>query len=393
MPRYLLDARTIQDHFPGIGRYLYNLLDALAPQIDGEIVVIVNRALRNTRFDLDALTRHPNLRLHPTDIPTFHWREQIDLPRLMRSLRPDVVHLPYNVRPYRLSLPNILTLFDAIPRRYPAYFPLRTRWTVEILQRLAIRSADAFVAISQATAQDFQTLYHIPASRITITPLAADPIFRPQPPEIIAALRQRLDLPDHYLLYVGSNKPHKNLHRLLDAWSQVQRSEARDQRSAHSAPNLQPAIRNPQLLIATSWDPASPDPTQRVQELGLSNTVRFLPNFPSADLPALYAGADLFVFPSLYEGFGLPVIEAMACGAPVACSNTSSLPEVAGDAALLFDPTDVGALAAALSRALNDAALRDDLRQRGLAQAARFSWERTAQATLSAYRNEVISYR
>lgn len=384
MPRLVLDARTIQDHFPGIGRYVYNLLDALAPQVDGELVAIVNLALRNTRFDLDALTRHPNLRLHPTDIPTFHWREQTDLPRLIRSLRPDVVHLPYNVRPYRLGLPNILTLFDAIPRHYPAYFPLRTRWTIELLQRLAIRSADAFVAISQAAAQDFQTLYHIPASRIVITPLAADPMFRPQLPETIAALRQRLDLPDHYLLYVGSNKPHKNLPLLLDAWTRVQRS-------VYETPNPHSPLSTPQLLIATSWDPASPDPAQRAQELGLGDSVRFLPNFPSADLPALYAGADLFIFPSLYEGFGLPVLEAMACGAPVACSNASSLPEVAGDAALLFDPTDPAAIAAAIAHALSDASLRDDLRQRGLVQAARFSWAETAQATVAAYRHVVMS--
>ena len=121
----------------------------------------------------------------------------------------------------------------------------------------------------------------------------------------------------------------------------------------------------------------------------MTESVRFLGPVADADLPALYAGADLFVFPSLYEGFGLPVLEAMACGTPVACSNTSSLPEVAGDAALLFDPTDIQAMVGAMDLALGDANMREELRGRGAAQAARFSWERTAQATMEVYRDVV----
>lgn len=363
----LIDGRTIQDRFPGIARYVYNLVEALAPLFEGQITLLTNPGLPNSRYELAQLARHANLRLHPTSIPTFHPREQIELPRLIRSLRPDLAHLPYNVRPYRPGLPNLLTLFDAIPHRFPALYPRRSRWMIEIVQRLAIRSADGFVAISGATARDFQRFYRLPAERITLTPLAADPIFRPQPPAATAALRRRLGLPEPYLLYLGSNQPHKNLPTLLAAWS-----------------ILPTQSRRGQLVIAGAWDPHHPEALQEAKRLG--GSVRFLPNVAAADLPGLYAGAEGFVFPSLCEGFGLPVLEAMACATPVACSNTSSLPEVAGDAALFFDPTRPEAIAAALDRLLADPDLAADLRRRGLAQAAGFSWQRTAAATLSAYR-------
>jgi len=370
--RLLVDARAIQDHFPGIGRYTFNLIDALAPQLDGELLVITHHAPRATQYDLNHLARHPNLTRIPTAIPIFSWRAQTALPRLIRSLKPDLVHFPYNVRPFWLDIPSLLTLYDIIPRRFPAYFTVRSRWQIELMQRLAIRSSRAFVAISQATAADFQRAYGVPAARITVTPLAADPIFQPQSPEIIAALRRRLALPDRYILYLGSNKPHKNLPRLIKAWANSQQSTINNQRAV--------------LVIAGAWDERYPEAKRLVEQQDLAGIVRFLGPVTNADLPALYAGAELFVFPSLYEGFGLPVLEAMACAAPVACSNTSSLPEIAGEAALTFDPTDVEAMAAAMNRLLGDSTLRADLAQRGSEQAGRFSWKRTAKATLPVYR-------
>ncbi len=255
--------------------------------------------------------------------------------------------------------------------------------SVEMLKRLAIRSSDAFVAISQATATDFRDLYGIPAGRITTTPLAPDPIFEPQQPATVAELRQRLMLPQRYALYLGSNKPHKNLPRLIEAWGRVQRSEVGERKSEvggqradgglrntqhaiHATiPFLNPQSQSAKLLIAGAWDERFPESKQLVDALGLTDSVQFLGPVDNADLPTLYAGAELFVFPSLYEGFGLPVLEAMACGTPVACSNTSSLPEVAGDAAMLFDPTDVDGMAFAIQQLLADETLRRTLsRQR-----------------------------
>ncbi|MCO6451610.1 MAG: glycosyltransferase family 4 protein [Caldilineales bacterium] len=383
--RLLLDARTLRDDFPGIGRYVYNLANALAPILDGELILLAGDDSRNTQYDLSALARHPNFTLVPADTPIFSWRVQTDLPRLIRSLKPDLVHFPYNVRPFRLDLPSVLTLYDVIPRLYPDYFSRRRRWQIEFIQRFALRASNRFVAISQATANDFHSHYSVNTALITTTPLAPDPIFQPQPPEVIASLRARLELPDCYVLYLGSNKPHKNLERLVQAWGLVQRSGVGDQRSEHASLNLQSPIPNPQLLIAGAWDERYPEPKRLAEQLSLGESVRFLGPIANADLPALYAGAALFIFPSVYEGFGLPVLEAMACGTPVACSNTSSLPEVAGDAAILFDPYDVEAIAEAMVAGLGDADLWEQLNRQGLAQAAKFTWEQTARATLAAY--------
>ena len=397
--RILLDARTIQDHFPGIGRYVYNLALALTSEIEGELLLLVNDPTRNTQYNLDTFDQTPNIQIIPTDIPIRHWREQTQLPRLFRSLSPDLVHFPYFVRPIRLGIPSVLTLYDVIPRQFPHYFSRPTAYSVELLKRLAIRNSDAFVAISQATSTDFQRLYGIPAERITVTPLAPDPIFRPRTSITIADLRQRLALPERYALYLGSNKPHKNLSRLIEAWAQVRKSEGGGRRSEvggrrsdealHQAiPNIPyPDDESPAtyLVIAGAWDERYPESKQMVKTLNLSDSVRFLGPIDNANLPDLFAGADLFIFPSLYEGFGLPVLEAMACGTPVACSNTSSLPEVSGGATSLFDPANTDEMATVIRQALSDKTLRRKLSVNGREQVARFSWKRTAEETLRAY--------
>jgi len=206
----------------------------------------------------------------------------------------------------------------------------------------------------------------VPPLRVAAIPLAAGPTFHPQPLEAIAGLRRRHALPERFTLYLGSNKPHKNLPRLLAAWATLPEDEL--------------------LVIAGAWDRRYPEPRQIVQQQGLGERVRFLGPVAEADLPALYGAATLFVFPSLYEGFGLPVLEALACGTPVACSDSSNLPEVADNAALLFNPLDVGAIADAIRLLLADEQERAALADRATAQAARFSWERTAAATLALYR-------
>jgi len=145
------------------------------------------------------------------------------------------------------------------------------------------------------------------------------------------------------------------------------------------------------LVIAGHWDPRYPQARRKAAELGLEDNVVFLGEVAEADVPALYAGAELFLFPSLYEGFGLPVLEAMACGTPVVCSNTSSLPEIVGEAAITFDPVDVAEMAGAIAKALADEGLRREMVEQGLAQASKFSWERTARKTLALYREVLAS--
>ena len=375
--RILIDARVIQDHFPGIGRYVYNLILALAPQLEGELLVLVSEHAANTRYDLGQLQQRPNVQLIPTDIPIFGLRSQTRLPRLIHDLCPDLVHFPYNVYPYRVGLPTILSLYDVIPHRFPHYFPRLTRWKIETVQRMAIRNADAYLAISQSTAQDFMSLYRVPPERIVITPLAPDPIFHPRPTDVLTAFRQRLGLPRGYLLYLGSNKPHKNLTRLVQAW--------------RNALN-QGLDRDAMLVIAGHWDDRYPQPKSLVSRLGLQHRVRFLGAVSSEELPLLYAAAHAFIFPSLYEGFGLPVLEAMACGIPTGCSRAPGLIEVAGEAALTFDPTHIEDMTTTIVRLMTDERFRTTLRQRGLARAASFRWEDTARITLDSYRKICHTY-
>lgn len=367
-----IDGRYIQHHFPGIGRYTYSLIGALAPlATDDTLVVLLNPALPNNRYDLANLAQHPNVELARMDVPTFSLAEQLRLPSLISDLACDVFHSPYYVKPYCLPVPSILTLYDVIPTHYPAYYSRRTRLLIRLLKRLALRSAAHCLAISETTKGDFVREYGVAPERITAIPLAADGRFRPVEPAAVAAMRERYRLPPDYVLYLGINKPHKNLMRLVEAWLFV-----RD--------------RGITLLLAGREDPRYPQARQRVEELGLGDVVLFLGDVTEADLPAVYSGATVFVFPSLYEGFGLPVLEAMACGVPVACSNTSSLPEIVGDAALTFDPTDVEAIAAALSRLLDDAELRAELRQLGLERARHFTWTETARRTLEVYRTVCV---
>jgi glycosyltransferase involved in cell wall biosynthesis len=201
-----------------------------------------------------------------------------------------------------------------------------------------------------------------------VVPLAVSPDFRPQPPEKGIAIRRRYAPgKERLLLHVGHTQPRKNLPTLLRALVLLRQQGT-------------------QVILAQIG--GQPDASQRelIQELGLERAVHFVGPLPDKDLVTLYGVAEVFVFPSFYEGFGLPPLEAMACGVPVVCSNVASLPEVVGDAALAVDPHDVQALAEAIERVLADPALAAELRQRGLERARQFTWERTAQATLAVYR-------
>ena len=367
-----IDARCIQDHFPGIGRYTYNLIQGLAYVSPGQTFVLLhNPALLNTRHDVGNLTRFPNMRLMEVDVPTFCLAEQYHLPFTICHPSFTILHSPYYIKPYLLPCSSVVTFYDLIPSLYPAYFSPTQRLIFHIAHALALRTADAAIAISEATRRDLIHYFNVDPDKISTIPLAAGSRFHPQPPEIIVTFRRTHDLPDRYILYFGSNKPHKNLVRLIEAFSRIT-DHAFTMR--HS------------LVIAGHWDPRYPEPRQRAEEIGITDRVVFLGPVPDQDLPALYSGAALFVFPSLYEGFGLPPLEAMACGTPVICSNTSSFPEVVGEAAIMIDPFDVEGLAAAMGHVLGDGDLQAEMREKALKQAAKFSWEETARQTLKVYK-------
>ena len=369
-----LDARTATDHFPGIGRYVVNLAHALARIAPGlPISLLYGPSANPTRLSLPALPR-----LDCSASP-FSLRQQWVVPGQLRRARAALYHSPYYLMPYRPGVPTIVTVYDLIPLVHPQYFSAAQRLIYRLAHLLALQTADIILAISQATKADLIRYCHLSPERVVVTPLAADAHFTPQSPESIASVRQRYALPGNYVLYFGSNKPHKNLVRLVEAFGKSQIGNRKLVLSYVEGSEIA-------LVIAGHWDARYPQAKAMVERLALADRVVFLGPVPEEDLPALYSGATLFVFPSLYEGFGLPVLEAMACGAPVICSNTSSLPEVVEDAALMVNSLDTEELATAMSRVLADETLRQEMRQKGLAQAARFSWERTARETLAVYR-------
>lgn len=387
---YMLDVRTATAYFPGIGRYARNLAAAAVDRLSAnEELILLWNPTDPTAWNPTPLA-NPQVTVIPAPVSPFSLRQQWTIPQLLQQVArnkfqspvptpqppPPIYHSTYYLMPYRPGAPTILTIYDLIAMLHPQTVSARARLLFRLTTRLALRTAQQVITISEATRQDLLRHFPIPAERVTAIPLAADPRFQPQPGEVIEATRRKYNLPEHYLFYLGINKPHKNLLRLIKAYARL-------------SPVPGPQSPVPPLLIAGAWDDRYPETKERVSELNLGERVRFLGPVDDADLPALYSGCEIFVFPSLYEGFGLPVLEAMACGAPVMCSNASSLPEVAGDAALLFDPLDVESIAAALRRAIEDGNLRRSLAERSLAQAVNFSWARTAEETLAIYRELV----
>ena len=364
-----IDGRYITDHFPGIGRYTYNLA-ANIPDVDpdAEFVLLHDPRLLNTRYDLERLALNPNLRLLPMDVPTRSLKEQHQLRSLAKWLSLDLLHSPYFIKPYWLPCPSVVTIHDLIPMIYPQHLPHRwTTWILRATARLAARRATHIIGVSESTKRDLTRLFGTPHEKITVTYEAADERFRPLDSQQRENTVRTYGLPERYILYLGINKPHKNLAFLLQVFRDL-RTETK-------------------LVLAGKEDPRYPQVRDEVRRLGLDDRVLFLGEVADSDLPLIYSGAEVFVFPSLYEGFGLPVLEAMACGTPVICSNTSSLPEIVGDAAVTLDPQDKGGWVAALTEVLENEELRGELKAKSLVQAAKFSWQKAARETMAVYRS------
>jgi alpha-1,3-rhamnosyl/mannosyltransferase len=233
-----------------------------------------------------------------------------------------------------------------------------------------VREARRVIVYSEATRRDVQDEFRLPDEKLIVIPLAARRSFHPPTPAEVEQVRVKYRLPEGYVLYLGSNRPHKNLPCLVDAWGRM------DGKAAIGA----------RLVIAGYWDERYPKARRLAARMKLESSISFLGAIPENDLRGLYGGASLFVFPSLLEGFGLPVLEAMACGTPVACAQVSSLPEVAGEAAVYFTPTDPEHIAAVLQTTLTDPDLLQSLRLRGLERAGQFSWQSTARQIIQVYR-------
>lgn len=283
---------------------------------------------------------------------------------------PDLLLVPSHVLPLIHPRQSVVTVHDLGYRYYPQAHTCRQRWYLEWSTRYHAHTAAHIIADSHATKEDLVRIYGADPDRISVVYLGVDPALGPvHDPAAIAQVRHRYGIHGPYVLYVGTLQPRKNLVRLVEAFARVR---------GRGSGNL-----DLQLVLAGQRGWLYDDILRRVEDLGLERHV-VCPGFvEEADLAALYSGALLFVMPSLYEGFCMPVLEAMACGTPVVCSNTSSLPEVVGDAALTFDPLDVEAMADRIACALADDALRQQLVAKGVERSARFTWEACARQVLA----------
>lgn len=365
--RIVIDIRTVSNHFPGIGRYTYQLAQAICRQQNrGELVLLADPGLANTRFDIQALASQPDTKIVTVKAPPFTIKEQVRIPGVLRKLNPQLIHFPYTVQPYASPGPRILTVHDIIPIRFPGLFSLRQRILYYTTLRLALYRAHSIICISEATRSDLISEFNLDPSKIFTVPCGVEEGFLNCSGMDLDRVRSKYNLPAEYLLYIGSNKPHKNLPALLQSLA------------------LMPHA--PVLVIAGIIDPRFDRERLDAEKLNMNDRIRFLGVIPEPDLPGLYSGALAFAFPSLYEGFGLPPLEAMACGVPVICSDIPSLRETAGDAALFFDPGDCRSIASVIERILGDKGIRAELRMRGKKRAAALSWDAAAKKTLDVYR-------
>ena len=295
-------------------------------------------------------------------------------PRLWTHLRlswemalrpPDLLFVPAHVLPIIHPRRSVVTIHDLGYLYHPQAHRLLDRLYLDLSTRYNARAATHLIADSSATKRDLIERHGTDPDKITVVyPGYDDTVFQPVRDEkAIGAVKARHGIAGDYILFVGTLQPRKNLIRLIEAYWKLE-------------------VGNWKLVIAGKKGWLYREIFQQVEKLGLEGKVVFTGYVPEGDLPALLSGARLFVFPSLYEGFGLPVLEALACGIPVVCSNVSSLPEVAGDAAILVDPLDVEGLAAGMERVLGDEELRAELIERGFEQVSRFSWERCTRETL-----------
>ncbi|MBI3764639.1 MAG: glycosyltransferase family 4 protein [Chloroflexi bacterium] len=359
--RLALDARLTYYTGGGIGNYIRHLaaeLPALDPANDYFIL--------HSRKARESLPMPPNAARVNCWTPSHHRYERAALAVELWPLGLDLLHSPDFVPPLDGRWRSLITVHDLTFLRYPQFLTPDSRRYYNEQIKAAVRRADAISADSFATRDDIVNLLGVPAEKIAVVHLAPDAAFAPVTAEAVATSLARHNLPRDYILFVGTLEPRKNVDGLLRAYATLP-----------DAPPLALAGRPGWLF----------DETQTlISNLHLTDRVCLLQDFPSSDLPALYSGASVFILPSHYEGFGLPVLEAMACGTPTIIADRASLPEIAGDAALRIDPDDPASIANAIHTALTDSALRQSLVALGFEQVKRFSWRKTAEETMAVYR-------
>jgi glycosyltransferase involved in cell wall biosynthesis len=363
--RVAIDARKLHDF--GIGTYIRNLLRHLArTDHSTEYLLLCGEADLGVAAQLG-----PNFRAVLEPSPNYSLREQVHVPWVLRRERPDLYHAPHYVLPAGVRCPSVVTIHDCIHLMFPQYLPNRIAYAYARAQMwAAARRSACILTVSEASKRDILHLFNVPPEKIVVVYNAIDSHFSVTPSEeAVARVRERYQLDHKFILYVGNIKPHKNLVRLIEAFDELRRSGLDDLK----------------LLIIGDQISKLPALRRSVHRHKLHKQVRFLGYLPDDQLAILYRLASVFAFPSLYEGFGLPPLEAMASGTPVVTSNISSLPEVVGDAAVLVDPYDVDAIVDGLRRVLTNPALAAEMGRKGIERAREFSWERSVAKTWAVY--------
>ncbi|MGE3511233.1 MAG: glycosyltransferase family 4 protein [Vicinamibacterales bacterium] len=359
------DARKLHDF--GIGTYIRNLLRQLARlDHDTEFVLLCRPQ------DVESLTAlGANFRAVVENAGNYSVAEQVKIPLDLRRAGVTLYHAPHYVLPPLVGCRSVVTIHDCIHLMFPQYLPHRFAFAYARASITgAARRATRVITVSESSKRDILRFVDIPAEKIEVIHNAYDERFGREPREAdVVRVRERYQLQDEFVLYAGNVKPHKNVERLIEAFHLVRQS---------GLDYLKLVIIGDQVSHYAALRRA-------VHRFNLHKYVRFLGFMPEDTLAIMYRLAGVFVFPSLYEGFGLPPLEAMASGTPVVVSNVSSLPEVAGDAAVLVNPLDPGDIADGITRVLTNDELRRDLRQKGLARARQFSWETAARRVHDIY--------
>ena len=366
--RIAFDGTTLMPGRTGVGYYTEHLLHHLAQQSGGdtELVVVSNRAVDT------VVPLPPRVRVSTASVqlPRMVWMQAL-APRTLGRLRVDVAHFTNGMVPLASPVPTVVTIHDMSLTLYPCYHPLRRVLLNRPLVDMAARRANAVITVSQSAKRDIVRLYNLPADRVHVVHEAAAPAFVPvRDQRELDRVRRKYGLADRVILYVGTIEPRKNLTKLIEAFAERHRSGD----LAH------------QLVCVGPYGWLSRDLESQLERLKIADAIRFTGYVPFGDLPVLYSLSEMFVFPSLYEGFGLPVIEAMACGTPVVAGRHSAFGEIA-DAAIEYpealEPDALGDVMVALA---SNRERREELSRLGVERARLFSWERAALETFDIYR-------
>ncbi|MCJ7602521.1 MAG: glycosyltransferase family 4 protein [Desulfobulbaceae bacterium] len=376
--KILVNSIPMSGMLTGIARYLRSLYAEIAQLDDVEVSFFDGRAVSNTIPALaDSQKRQRMTKLmrklpgHLVFLLRCHrWlRYEQALRKLCRTSRFDLYHETDFVPAKQQFLPAVYSVYDLSLMRFPQTHPLDRVLFFDFFFKRRIQYATHILTISNYIRREIIDYFGIDDKCASFVPLAPAACFTPMAEHRVEAVRSKYHVPVNYLLFAGTIEPRKNIQLLIKALQKIDGAIS---------------------LVLTGWQGwGEKQWMQIMQETGIAHRVIVTGHIPDSDLAALYNGATAMIYPSLYEGFGLPIIEAMACGCPVICSNTSSMPEVAGDAALLIDPTDVETLRRAIENVLNDRRKRDQLKELGIERARLFSWRETARQTVTLFRNVV----